>query len=207
MDPYKVLGVDPSATDEEIKAAYRKLVKQYHPDKYANNPLEDLAAEKLKQINTAYDQIQKMRQNKSAGGSYSNTGSGYSNAGGYSGYNSYSGNSQYNAIRAKIQANDLNGAEAMLDQISNHDAEWHFLKGMVLMRRGWYDGARQHINTAYQMNPNNPEYAQAYNSMNNMGGYGNFYGNRAPGSQGNDCSICDLCAGLACLNCMCDCCR
>ena len=56
-DPYKVLGVSPSATDEEVKDAYRKLAKKYHPDQYADSPLKDLADEKMKEINEAYDQI------------------------------------------------------------------------------------------------------------------------------------------------------
>ena len=61
-DPYKVLGVSPSATDEEVKNAYRNLARKYHPDNYINNPLADLAQEKMKDINEAYDMIQKMRK-------------------------------------------------------------------------------------------------------------------------------------------------
>ena len=57
-DPYKVLGVSPNASDDEIKAAYRQLAKKYHPDNYANNPLADLAEEKMREINEAYDMIQ-----------------------------------------------------------------------------------------------------------------------------------------------------
>ena len=56
-DPYSVLGVARSATDAEIKKAYRELARKYHPDNYADNPLADLAQEKMKQINEAYDQI------------------------------------------------------------------------------------------------------------------------------------------------------
>ena len=56
-DPYKVLGVSPTATDDEVKAAYRELAKKYHPDNYANSPLEDLATEKMKEVNEAYDQV------------------------------------------------------------------------------------------------------------------------------------------------------
>ena len=73
-DPYSVLGVSASASDEEIKRAYRELVKKYHPDHYSDNPLADLAEAKMKEINEAYDAIVKMR-----------TQGGYQSAGSYSG--------------------------------------------------------------------------------------------------------------------------
>lgn len=77
-DPYKVLGISPSSTDEQVKSAYRELAKKYHPDSYADNPLADLAQEKMKAINEAYDQIMKERQ---SGGQQQG---GYQN-GGYAG--------------------------------------------------------------------------------------------------------------------------
>ena len=61
-DPYKVLGVSPNATDDEIKTAYRELAKKYHPDNYAESPLADLASEKMKEINEAYDTIMNDRR-------------------------------------------------------------------------------------------------------------------------------------------------
>ena len=64
-DPYKVLGVSPNASDEEVKAAYRKLAKKYHPDNYANSPLADLADEKMKEVNEAYDTIMNERKHRS----------------------------------------------------------------------------------------------------------------------------------------------
>ena len=85
MDPYKVLGVSPSASDDEVKRAYRDLARKYHPDNYVDNPLADLAKEKMQEINDAYDTIMKQRQN----GGASSSGQSYTQQGGYSG--SYGG--------------------------------------------------------------------------------------------------------------------
>ena len=81
MNPYEVLGVSETATDEQVRSAYIKLVKKYHPDRYQDSDLKDLANDKLKQVNEAYDTITNMRKNGSAS---QNTYSG-SGFGGYSG--------------------------------------------------------------------------------------------------------------------------
>ncbi len=193
MDPYKVLGVDRNASDDEVKKAYRELVKKYHPDKYADNDLKDLASEKLKEINAAYADIQKMRQN---GGSSS----GYT-SGTYG--SSYSTDPKYQDVRNCINRGDIDGAQSILNSMTNRDAEWNYLMGVIMMRRGYMDSARQYFGIACSMNPSNREYAQAYNSANNMGqGFGGFYGqNQGAGS----CDICDICAATMCLNMCCNC--
>ena len=67
-DPYSVLGVKPDASDQEIKKAYRELARKYHPDNYVDNPLADLAEEKMKEVNEAYEAIQKQRSGGGGGG-------------------------------------------------------------------------------------------------------------------------------------------
>ena len=67
FDPYSILGVSRDASDEEIKKAYRKLSRKYHPDANINNPNKDQAEEKFKEIQQAYDQIMKEREYGSSG--------------------------------------------------------------------------------------------------------------------------------------------
>lgn len=69
-DPYQVLGVPSTATDEEVKKAYRNLAKKYHPDNYHDDPLADLAQEKMKEINEAYEEIQNQRKRGASGNGY-----------------------------------------------------------------------------------------------------------------------------------------
>ncbi len=195
-DPYEVLGVSPSASESEIKAAYRNLAKKYHPDNYTDSPLADVAEEKMKEVNEAYDEIMNMRKN---GGASSAGYGGYS--GGYSG--GYTNpNSRYANVRMLIQQNRLDEAERILDSENEHSAEWYFLRGMCYFRRGWTQQAAQHFQRACQMEPNNMEYRQALDHMSRQQSYGFGGYNTAPG-QSSDCSMCDICAGAMCLNCLC----
>lgn len=202
-DPYEVLGVARTASDSEIKSAYRELVKKYHPDNYANNPLADLASEKMKEINEAYDAITKARSG-SSGGYQSSQSGGYQS--GYQSYgsNAYSGaNSGYAQVRAYINANQLDAAESMLNTAANRDAEWYYLKGSIAYRRGWLDEARQNYQTAVAMVPNNYEYQNALRTV--QGGYTPY---RQANYQNNSMdTACELCNTLLCLNCLCGGCR
>src|SRR5699024_6951665 len=102
-DPYQILNVSPDASDEEVKKAYRELARKYHPDNYHDNPLADLAQEKMKEINEAYDTIQRQRQGRGTG---SSGGYGYSQQQSAYGYQqrqqTYSGNSAFQRIRMAI---------------------------------------------------------------------------------------------------------
>ncbi len=190
-DPYEVLGVSPSASENEIKAAYRNLAKKYHPDNYTDSPLADVAEEKMKEVNEAYDYIMNTRKGQSTtGSSYSGT---YSNS-----------SSRYANVRSLIQQNRLDEAERILDSETSyeHSAEWYFLRGMCYFRRGWMQQAVQHFQRACQMEPNNMEYRQALNNMSRQQSYG-FGGYDTVGTTGSECGVCDICAGTMCLNCLC----
>lgn len=205
-DPYSVLGVKPTATDSEVKQAYRQLARKYHPDNYQNNPLADLAEEKMKEINEAYDQITKMRagtyqpNNGSSGGqSYQQSyQQGYQQTyqQGYQQNYGYSGGTLYNDVRTAINSNDLDRAAQMLNQ-KPQTAEWYFCQGSIAYRRGWLDEARNDYQQAVSMDPNNGEYRQALNMMQNAGP---TYRNTGAGT-GMD--MMDCCTALMCLNCMC----
>ena len=198
-DPYEVLGVSRTASDSEIKTAYRELVKKYHPDNYANNPLADLASEKMKEVNEAYDAITRSRGSNGSpyqgGGSQSNQ---YNY--GYSyGYGSANTGSSYAQVRAYINANQLDAAESLLSTAPNRDGEWYYLKGTIAYRRGWLDEARQHYQTACAMVPSNYEYQNALRTV--QGGYTPYRQTNYQRSDMDD--ACNICQALMCLNCLC----
>lgn len=200
QDPYQVLGVSREATDDEIKTAYRNLAKKYHPDNYTDTPLSEVASEKMKEINEAYDTIMNARRN---GGNAGNPGGGY---GYYNANPGYGASSKYSDVRVLIQTGRLADAEQILDGVpaQSRDAEWHFLKGTIMLKKGWTEEAYKHMQTACSMDPNNGEYRQAmgYVQSRRAGAYGG-YNMQQP--VGGGCSTCDLCSSLCCADCCCEC--
>ena len=196
-DPYEILGITKGATEDEINTAYRNLVKKYHPDKYVGNPLADLAAEKIREINAAYDSVMndlKNSKSQNTSGTYN-----YSNA---SSYNSAGQNSfDFNEIRRLINEGKINEAQNLLNRSPIRDAEWHFLMGMVLKNKGWYDMAYQHLNRASQLDPSNAEYRQARDGLGFSG-----YEYRSMGNSAGDADCCNMCQGLICADCCCEMC-
>ncbi|MBQ4332440.1 MAG: J domain-containing protein [Clostridia bacterium] len=192
-DPYEVLGVQPTATDDEVKTAYRNMARKYHPDNYTDNPLSDLAQEKMQEINEAYDTIVRLRKGSGSAGSSAN-----------GGYRAPGGASRYGDIRQMITQNRIADAEMLLDGIQSYarDAEWFFLKGSVLYKKGWLEEAYTHFATACRMDPGNMEYRQAYNRVaqsRQTGGY------RTADVNGQGCNTCDVCTTLYCADCCCEC--
>ena len=202
-DPYSVLGVSPSASDDEVKKAYRDLARKYHPDNYHDNPLADLASEKMKEINEAYDAITKGRENGGSYGGSAYQSQGYQYQQSYSGPRSgaSSGSAAYGTIRSLINQNQLDQAMAMLSTIQNHDAEWNYLMGSIYWRRGWMDEAARYFRTAATMQPGNIEYRNAVQYMNSGGQAYRPANVRSSMSQSDMCTVCN---SLICADCCCE---
>ncbi len=187
-DPYLVLGVKPSASDEEVKRAYRDLVKQYHPDNYQNNPLADLAEEKMKEINEAYDAIVKQR---SAGGYQGQSWQGQSRSSGTT-------EPVFQQVRQLLGQYKLDEAQQLLERSNLRNAEWYYLMGNVAYRRGWLSEARDNFTMACNMEPGNFEYRQAVEQLNTQSGRG------FQSYQGRGFSTSDVCSMFLCWSCCCD---
>lgn len=195
-NPYEILGLKEGASEEEIKKAYRDLARKYHPDQYANNPLSDLAQEKMKQINEAYNILIKSNNKSNNRSNYSSSAS--NNAGGYRN----NGNSNFYTIRKYIEFGNIKDAERELNKIRDRNAEWFFLMGAVDLRKGWYDQALTNFQRAVELDPTNMEYKMALNQMANRA---NTYRNVGGGMGYNTMSPCDCCTSLICADCCCEC--
>jgi molecular chaperone DnaJ len=199
-NPYEVLGVRQGASEEDIKKAYREMVKKYHPDQYRDNPLSALAEEKLKEINEAYDYLVKNKN----GGSYSY---GTEDAGSYNNSSYNNSSSDFSQVRMHINSGNIVQAEQVLNSIEVKTAEWYFLRGLIYLRKGWYDQGYSDIQTAVNMDPDNFEYRDALNRLNQQnttytqrpysGGYQRTYR--------NDPDMCNICTSLYCADCLCEC--
>lgn len=192
-DPYSVLGVSRNATDEEIKKAYRSLAKKYHPDNYAGSTMAETAEERMKEINEAYDAIQKERS-----GGFGGAGSSYT-------YNT-SGSTSFAEVRRLIHAGRYSDAELIIDSTPANDrgAEWNYLKGCLLVQRGLYYDAVKYIEIACYLDPSNPEYREAKNRMRSRSqSYGQEYTTMR---HSDDCDCCGLCTTLLCADSCCECC-
>lgn len=151
-DPYSVLGIPSTATDEEVKKAYRKLAKQYHPDIH---PDREYAEKKMAEINAAYDQIQAIRQGKATG-----------STGGYQQQDPGTGSTpEMTAVRHYIHYGRYREAFNVLNRITDRNAEWYFLAAYAHAGSGNRTQALEFARRAVQMEPGNAEYRSLLNQL------------------------------------------
>ena len=221
-DPFSVLGVSHTASEDEIKSAYRKLAKKYHPD--VNNGSTD-SEEKMKEINEAYAEALKIKRGggtynpgaQSGYGSQSSYGqnSGYGGFGGfgfdgfgfggYGSQNSYTSSSpELRTARSYINTGHFNEAINILQNMSERSAEWFYLSARANVGLGNRSAALTYARQAAQMAPDNYEYAQL---VANLEGNSNGYRQRSSSFGGMPLVNCPSPLLWCCLmNLFCNCC-
>lgn len=197
MNPYEVLGVSRNATDDEIKRAYRELIKKYHPDSYEGNPLSSLAEEKFRQVQGAYDQI--MRERSYGGGNYGNSyGGSYGNAGG-----NYA-EAELQAVHNYLSASRYGEALRELERISNRTSRWFYYSAIANVGLGNTMRGMEHARTALNMEPANPDYQSLVNQLSFQNQrYNNVRTNYSYNNRGDD--MMDMCCKLWMADTLCEC--
>lgn len=231
IDPYKVLGVSRDATDDDIKKAYRKLSRIYHPDANVNNANKDQAEEKFKQVQDAYKQIMHEREygSRSGFGGYSQSSSsdsysqgGYGDFGGYGSFRGFSDFGGYYQQRNSSSADDrdtlqLNAAENyinnryfkeamnVLNNMSGRSARWYYLHSLANLGLGNNVSGLDDARKAVSLEPGNALYKRLVSMLEGGGHWyqsqGTGYGYERPKGSSMSC-----CWEFLCINCLCNCC-
>lgn len=201
LDPYSVLGVSRDASMDEIKKAYRKLSRKYHPDANINNPNKEEAEEKFKQVQQAYDQIVREREQGASQSSWS---------GGFGG--GYQTQDDQRSMEMRAAANYINAAhyqEALnvLNRMTERNGEWYYYHAIASAGAGNTANAMEDARHAVEMEPNNMQYQQLYQQLQSGGQWyqnmGNGYGYERPGNGLGSCCCQCLCLNMLCPGCCC----
>ncbi|MGI6189006.1 MAG: DnaJ domain-containing protein [Clostridiales bacterium] len=187
MDPYKILGVNPGASSQEITKAYTEMIKRYRSDRFADTVLQEVAQQKLQEVEQAYLVLIGKNMDESPGLrdelSGEQTGSGEINT--------------YQQIRRLIQLGRLEQAETILSDSEAKTAQWYYLSGIILWKKGWYSEGRSYIQQAVNMEPQNREYNETLNRI--MRAYYPFH-NITGYSKSSAFDLCNCRALLHCNN-------
>lgn len=214
-DPYEVLGVPRGASDEEIKKAYRRLSRKYHPDANINNPKKDEAEEKFKEVQQAYKSIvdgvadngRNNYQNAGYGNTYQHSGFGGFGFGGFEGYDGYSQRNEsgddmyFNAAARYIQNGSYDAALNVLKSISNHTGKYYYFSAVAHYGKGNQAAALEYIRMAMRMEPDNMTYRSAYSRIK---GISNWYDGRGRNYSEPNSSLEGYCFKLCLVNMLCN---
>ena len=192
-DPYQVLGVSRDASDDEIKQAYRRLAKKYHPDL---NPGDEAAARKMQEVNAAYEQIKNPEKAEPAGGY------GYDPFGGYRQTQREEEDPYQSGAYQYIRMRRYQEALNVLSNSKSRNARWYYLSAIAHDGLGNQVTALEHIRKAVSMEPDNQEYIHALNHIEyGTGGYrqqaGNYRGFQVKDGCPSFC-LCILAQWLCC---------
>lgn len=201
-NPYDVLGVPQNASDDEIKRAYRDLTRKYHPDANVNNPLADLAEEKFKEVQEAYDVIMKEREN----GGYNAGQGGYGYGYQQSSYSNSQPDAEMQAVYNYINSRRFREALNLLNQMPGRSAQWFYASAAANAGLGNNILAKDHAAQAVNMDPGNPQYRQLLNQLewNSQRYQNNPYGG-GYGTGNSSCGTGNLCCDLWCADSLCEC--
>lgn len=198
-EDYQILGVEESATDEEIKQAYSALKAKYGEERWLDGEAGNEAARMLGKIDAAYEEIMAERREQE-----SNT----------------DGQSAYEEITALLKSGNLAEAQSKLDDFNERGAEWHYLQAVVFYKKNWSNESKKQLEIAMQMDPDNKKYREAYGKLNakndyakqsaNPNGASNGYDPRTANDPvddrqmgGNACSDClSCCYTFFCVDCL-----
>lgn len=201
QEEYKILGVSADATDEEIDQAYRTLRDKYSRERFYEGEIGNQAAKNLTKLENAYAEIKANRGGEQFFGK---------------------SNSSYEEVESLIKDKRLDVAQTKLDDITERDAEWHYLQALIFYRKNWTNESKKQLEIAMNMEPNNAKYSQTYTKLKQKTEFnerqfhsGNANYNQQPNNNrsnrqmgGDECgSFCDCCTTMICIDCLCSMCR
>ncbi len=196
MDPYKVLQLEESATKEQVEESYRRLREQYAEARFQPGEAGAEAAEKLGELERAYQDVLNDLQSKENRQQYG---------------------TEYGEIEALIKSGELTEAQQKLDDIPVHDGEWHYLQSIVFYKKNWFLESKKQLEYALKADPENTKYRNSLNKLQQILASntispdqlhskeshttdGTSRGKGIPTCTGNCCS--DLCIADCCCECM-----
>ena len=195
---YKILKISSNASDEEVEAAYQKLKEKYSRERFYEGEIGNEAAKQLTKVETAYHEIMASRKTHSDNKTI-----------------------DLSEVDLLIRKGDISGAQNLLDNFTDRNAEWHYLQSVVFYKKNWINESKKQLEIALSMDPHNSKYAEDFARLKQKMDYnerqfrsGNAQGfndesngdRQMGGAETNNCL--SFCATWCCVDMLCSmCCR